>query len=173
VLEERIAQVDHSSRTPLTFLNIPNFCLQYLYQLSFSREELETLIDIQEYFKQIFFNDLKIKKKFSRILSSQKCELVHMEIASLNPIERELLQIIKQHVHSIFFFLNLHILIQNNLKGVLNSLKTTNWQERNEFEKQESERLHTAIAAMRTAIENKRGFVFTLKCIEFHFFNSN
>jgi len=58
----------------------------------------------------------------------------------LSPLERELLQLTKQY---------------ENLKTVINSLRSGNYEGLFEAEQKESERLHTAIDAMRTAIENK------------------
>lgn len=125
LLEERIFRKGSDARTsaPLTFLNIPNFSLKDLYERSFTREELETLIKIQE-----------------RILSSQKEELIRMETTQLNSLEQEMMQLLRQH---------------NNLQNILNSLRNSNWKERLESEKRESERLNTAIAAMSVAVENK------------------
>jgi hypothetical protein len=37
------------THTPLTFLNIPNFCLHDLYTHKFTWSDLEALIDIQEF----------------------------------------------------------------------------------------------------------------------------
>uniref|UniRef100_A0A914NVJ5 Uncharacterized protein n=1 Tax=Meloidogyne incognita TaxID=6306 RepID=A0A914NVJ5_MELIC len=68
------------SYTPLTFLNIPNFCLHDLYTHKFTWNDLEALIDIQE-----------------RTLAAQKTELVRVELTLLDSKERELIQLRKQH----------------------------------------------------------------------------
>uniref|UniRef100_A0A1I8B735 Uncharacterized protein n=1 Tax=Meloidogyne hapla TaxID=6305 RepID=A0A1I8B735_MELHA len=68
------------THTPLTFLNIPNFCLHDLYTHKFTWTDLEALIDIQE-----------------RTLAAQKTELVRVELTLLDSKERELIQLRKQH----------------------------------------------------------------------------
>ncbi|KAL3071884.1 hypothetical protein niasHT_031075 [Heterodera trifolii] len=113
---------------PLTFLNIPNFSLDELYARTFSRPDLEALVEIQE-----------------NTLTAQKGELVRVELTMLDSDERELVQLRKQH---------------NNLQTVLNSMRNANWTERIGAESATAERLHTAIAAMRTALAEKKRELF-------------
>uniref|UniRef100_A0A183CCD9 Ras-associating domain-containing protein n=1 Tax=Globodera pallida TaxID=36090 RepID=A0A183CCD9_GLOPA len=109
---------------PLTFLNIPNFSFQDLCARTFSRPDLEALVEVQE-----------------KTLTAQKGELVRVELTLLDSDERALVQLRKQH---------------NNLQTVLNSMRNANWPDRIGTESAAAERLHTAIAAMRTAQAEKK-----------------
>ncbi|KAI1725676.1 ras association domain-containing protein 7 [Ditylenchus destructor] len=120
------AKFNHNEKAilPSNFAEIQEFSPNSLYCQTFSREDLKRFLKSQ-----------------SEVLSVQRNELASMELALSNDLERELMQLKKQH---------------NNLQTVLNSLRNAVWPSKVENERQESDRLNTAIDAMKTAIENKR-----------------